>query len=80
MRKTYVTATDAADIIWHNHGEDADGVRNTLATGGLEQSVKLLNTMNGWLVKKEDRGEVFDRLTVRLAVHDKVIEPALKAQ
>ncbi len=80
MKKTYITATEAADTIWDNHGEDADGDRNTLATGALEQSVKLLNTMNGWLVKKEDRREVFDKLTERLAVHNKVNDPAFKAQ
>jgi hypothetical protein len=80
MKKQYITATEAADTIWDNHGEGADGVRNTLATGTLEQSVKLLNTMNGWLVKKEDRREVFDKLTERLAVHTKVNDPAFKAR
>lgn len=80
MKKTYITATEAADTIWENHGENPDGVRNTLATGTLEQSVKLLNTMNGWLVKKEDRGEVLDKLTKRLAVHCKVNYPAFKSQ
>jgi hypothetical protein len=80
MRKTYITATEAADTIWDNHGEGANAVRNTLATGTLEQSVKLLNTMNGWLVKKEDRREVFDKLTERLAMHNKVDDLAFKAQ